>query len=271
MPMKRMKSACLTQLLLILFTSRVVQGQTVIAHQGFEAAGSTWAIIAGSSFIADSVGMTDTPASQRIRTGTASWQISNSSATLELASTATAGYSNLRVKLSMSSPSKTSNNGSDGGDSLRIFVALNGNAFGSTSTVTVHGNNNARWGYTATLQATGTAGTYTRYQAPQGGTNANNYSTVEISIPDGTASVALKIIANNDNPNELWCVDDISLTGTEAPTITLSTASLSFGAVAVGSTSTEQSYTVSGSHLLDDITILAPTTFEISTTSGSGF
>jgi autotransporter-associated beta strand protein len=56
------------------------------------------------------------------------------------------------------------------------------------------------------------------------------------------------------------------------PTISVSTTSLSsFGTIAVGSTSSEQSYTVSGSNLTDDITINASTDFQISTTSGSGF
>ncbi len=255
----------------LLFSYMEAWGQTVLAQQGFEPTGTTWAIIAGNSFIADSVGTSDTPANQRIRTGAFSWQVTNTPATLELANVPTVGYSALLIRLYVSSPSKNATNGSDGGDSLRIFVALNGSGFSSTSTVTIHGNTNARWGYTANLTATGTAGVYTKYQAPQGGTNTNNYSKVEIAVPDGTSSVALKIVANNDHANELWCVDDITLTGTAAPTITLSTASLSFGGVAIGSTSAEQSYTVTGSHLLDDLTIFAPSAFEISTTSGSGF
>ncbi|HXG01380.1 MAG TPA: T9SS type A sorting domain-containing protein [Bacteroidota bacterium] len=56
------------------------------------------------------------------------------------------------------------------------------------------------------------------------------------------------------------------------PTIIVSASSLSsFGMVQVGSTSSEQSYTVSGSNLTNDITMTAPAGFEISTTSGSGF
>ncbi|MGV8018097.1 MAG: T9SS type A sorting domain-containing protein [Ignavibacteria bacterium] len=55
------------------------------------------------------------------------------------------------------------------------------------------------------------------------------------------------------------------------PTITVSGSLSSFGVVAVGSVSAEQSYTVSGSTLIDDIVINAPTGFEISLTSGSEF
>ncbi len=55
------------------------------------------------------------------------------------------------------------------------------------------------------------------------------------------------------------------------PTITITGTPLSSFSSEPGTPSAEQSYTVSGSNLTDDITINAPTDFEISTTSGSGF
>ncbi|MDQ4123030.1 MAG: FG-GAP-like repeat-containing protein, partial [Acidobacteriota bacterium] len=56
------------------------------------------------------------------------------------------------------------------------------------------------------------------------------------------------------------------------PVITTSTSgTLDFGSVEVGSTSAEQNYTVSGSDLISNITVTAPTDFEVSKTSGSGF
>lgn len=64
----------------------------------------------------------------------------------------------------------------------------------------------------------------------------------------------------------------VTVASVAAPAIVVSTLSLpSFGDVLVGSASTEQSYTVSGSNLTDAISITAPSGFEISTTSGSGF
>jgi uncharacterized repeat protein (TIGR02543 family) len=54
------------------------------------------------------------------------------------------------------------------------------------------------------------------------------------------------------------------------PTITTSGSLNTFGSEP-GTPSAEQSYTVSGNHLTDDIVITAPADFEISTTSGSGF
>ena len=44
-----------------------------------------------------------------------------------------------------------------------------------------------------------------------------------------------------------------------------------FGLIHVGNVSAEQSYTISGQHLLENIVITAPPSFKISTSSGSGF
>lgn len=70
-------------------------------------------------------------------------------------------------------------------------------------------------------------------------------------------------------------IDDISITGqaaTPPPTISVSPASLTGFTYAEGSgPSTEQSFTVSGTDLTNDITVTAPANYEISETSGSGF
>jgi hypothetical protein len=57
-----------------------------------------------------------------------------------------------------------------------------------------------------------------------------------------------------------------------SPTITVSTTSLTnFGNVPVGTNSSSQQYTVSGSNLTSNITLQAPTGFQISLSSGSGY
>jgi murein DD-endopeptidase MepM/ murein hydrolase activator NlpD len=59
---------------------------------------------------------------------------------------------------------------------------------------------------------------------------------------------------------------------TQTPTISVSATSLSnFGSVGVGQNSVPQSYTVSGNNLSADVTIQAPTGFQISQSSTSGF
>ena len=64
----------------------------------------------------------------------------------------------------------------------------------------------------------------------------------------------------------------ISLTVTPAPAVSASTSSLtSFGAVCIGSQSSQQSFTVSGSNLSSNLVVTPPTGFLISTTSGSSY
>jgi hypothetical protein len=55
------------------------------------------------------------------------------------------------------------------------------------------------------------------------------------------------------------------------PSITVSAAALTAFSACSGSASSEQQYTVSGANLTANITVTAPTGFEVSTTSGSGF
>jgi len=65
---------------------------------------------------------------------------------------------------------------------------------------------------------------------------------------------------------------DITLDGDGVQAEITVTGTLSdFGEIEVGETSEEQSYTVSGNNLIDDVDIIAPDGFEISLTSGSGF
>ncbi|GAB1417948.1 hypothetical protein MASR2M12_07130 [Bacteroidales bacterium] len=78
---------------------------------------------------------------------------------------------------------------------------------------------------------------------------------------------------NNGTSGRGVRLDDISLTGISAsPTITVSTATLTGFTYNHGSgPSTVQSFTVSGSNLTVNISLDAPTNYEISTSSGSGF
>lgn len=69
-------------------------------------------------------------------------------------------------------------------------------------------------------------------------------------------------------------IDDIAITGTAAivPKITSSKSSLTgFSYIEGRGPSADQSFNVGGSNLTNDITVTAPTNFEVSTTSGSGF
>ena len=74
-----------------------------------------------------------------------------------------------------------------------------------------------------------------------------------LTVSDGTCAVT----------DEVEVIDN-------SPFIT-SSGSLSTFSACSGNASSEQNFTVSGSNLTSDITITAPTGYEVSTTSGSGF
>ncbi|HMO05040.1 MAG TPA: Calx-beta domain-containing protein [Kiritimatiellia bacterium] len=191
-------------------------GPQSIWFQGFEnSVADTWGISAGNAQSSTATGSADTPASQRIRTGARSWQNINGSNTLDLANVSVLGYNSMTATVHLSSTAGTSGNGAEVTDMVRVYVALNGAAFGATPDITVQGNSNARWAYNASGVASTTAGTPITVQ-PAGGGNrtTDGYATLQIAVPDGTTSIRLRVIANNNDGDERWNVDDISLSGT---------------------------------------------------------
>lgn len=191
-----------------------VSGQT-IAVQDFEVAPATptWTISSGAGNISTATGTGDTPASQRIRGGARSWQVNNTSATLDLAAVNTTNYSSIKVTVHISSTSTTTGNGAETNDALTVSANLNNAGFPATPDITVTGNNNSRWSYNDTVNATTAAGTPITRVGANGTNNGTIYSTLEITIPDGTTSVALRITGVNNVVQEIWNVDDVSITG----------------------------------------------------------
>lgn len=188
-----------------------------IAFQGFENTPSdTWMISAGQDAINSAAGPSDFPPFQRIRTGTHSWQVSNATDTLDLDAISVVGYNDVQITLHLSCPAGTDVQGTELSDSVSIFAALNGGGFptGSDIKITGFSGNNARWGYNATLVANAAAGSHAIFSAPQDGESTNNYAKATISLPSGTSSVALRIVARNNNVNERWCIDDVEISGT---------------------------------------------------------
>lgn len=112
---------------------------------------------------------------------------------------------------------------------------------------------------------------------------ANSNSPVNsksIQIPSGTAPGTYFLYfwadgeqdVSESNEGNNFASRQLMVTGVTTPTITTSVASLpSFGSVAIGQNSAPQSYTLSGSNLSANITIQAPTGFQISLSSTSGF
>jgi len=191
----------------------------VIARQAFDGLGTdTWAITAGSGNISTTTGTGDSPANSRILSSTASWQSTNGTNTLDLGTIDVSGFENVVISVRNAAVSGNSGNGIDPGDRIRVFVDVDGAGFPGTADVQVNGNstnNNARWLYTGTQGASTTAGTPITVDCPDPSSTpstVNGPGTITVSIPNGSQTVALRLIANS-NSNEIWNVDDIQVTG----------------------------------------------------------
>ena len=196
-----------------------------IVFQGFEGtANDTWGITSGN-FILTTVGAADTPANQRIRTGTHSWQPGETdelSETLELDPVDVSAWSDVVMTLHLSA---TCTNYGDGygmwpSDTMSVYLALDGADYPAAADITVMGNQiyansitGALWGYTAAGVAATTAGVPRALAPANGGIAADGLATVQIALPAGATSVKLKAISALEAYGYYWNVDDISLTG----------------------------------------------------------
>ena len=187
----------------------------------------TWTITAGAGNISAAAGAGDSPASQRILSAVNSWQVSNSSTTLDLSAFSCLDYTSVVVRIRLSSTSGVPGNGADAGDNVRVWADVDGAGFPVSPDIQVNGNTNARWGYTTgTGVATTPAGT-PLVVAPAGGGNrtTDGYSYLNITIPDGSSTVALRITALNNSVNERWNIDNVALEGIRCRPIYYSRAS----------------------------------------------
>jgi hypothetical protein len=190
-----------------------------LGFQGFEdSPRDTWLIRSGARYAADPGGG-DLPLNQRIRNGTCSHQVINAMSTLELEEFACPGFRSLSVAVGVSATA-TLQNGLDDLDQVRVFVATNQASFSPIPDLVLHGRNyNARWSHSAVTLSTRLGHSLTNGPAGTGDRDddGDGYSRMEVCLPPGTTSVRLKIEAINNSPNEVWCIDDISLSGTRIP------------------------------------------------------
>jgi PKD repeat protein len=204
-----------------------VQGVQV-ARQYFDGAGGdNWAIVSGGGNVSTTVGVGEFPQLQRILSAPASWQVNNANATLELGTVFPNQWSSMVLRARVASISTTSTNGADAGDMVRFFVNIDGAGFPNTADLTITGLTNAYWGFsTGTAVASTTAGMPAIFTPPTGGAlTSTGYSYVEIAIPNGAQSIALRINAMNNAAQEIWAIDNIELVANTCPQTWYSEAS----------------------------------------------
>lgn len=125
------------------------------------------------------------------------------------------GYTNPEFSIRLGSFSKSSGNGADDRDYVKLFVSTNNGASYSEE-IHLIGNNNARWSFTSGTRVASVS--YDGDNAPNtfapasGGDTTDGYSTLKISnIPTGN-QIKFKIELKNDKNNEIWAIDDVKIT-----------------------------------------------------------
>jgi len=97
---------------------------------------------------------------------------------------------------------------------------------------------------------------------------------IDLSAYKGTPVYIAFVYHSTNLSASRWTVDDFAVTNSSTPPavdISTSTATLSFGFQAAGTTSAEKTFSFSAGNLTDDVTLTAPTNFSISKTSGGSF
>jgi hypothetical protein len=150
--------------------------------------------------------------------------------------------------------SLTCNDATTGSNPLDDYLTFNlnptGSTLGTTYTVSVP---------TGTITpTTGTYGAATSFQLQAGSAGAGN---VTVTISDnGTSGCTFDQL-----------ITDPGACSSAIPVITMAPSSLTGFDHTVGTPSAEQTFTVSGLSLTNNITVTAPTNFQISLTTGTGF
>jgi hypothetical protein len=129
---------------------------------------------------------------------------------IELTSFDITGLQNLELTIHNASVG-----GIENADRLEVYVDLDGNGYPIDADITIQeedtsdGSFNKSWSYDA---ANGNiASTIAGTPATYNGDTDNGYSVIKISIPNGSTSVGVRIVAETNNNNEYFYIDDITL------------------------------------------------------------
>ncbi len=147
------------------------------------------------------------------------------------------------------------------------FNQVNRTAITATFTVnpTVTFNANGGTGSMSNQQVTyNTATQLTANAFTRSGFTFNSWNTVAGGGGTSYANQANVTLTANTTLYAQW-------TAVPTPTITTSGTLSNFGSVCTSTNSSEQTFTVSADNLTANVTVTAPTGFQVSTTSGSGF
>lgn len=225
--------------------------------------------LTGGAYYSGSSAAGDRPASSSfVNLGTHSRGVSNGTAVITSNTLDTSAGSVMSLRFRLASFSVNSNgNGADAADNVKVAISTdNGTTW--KETLQINGNGNACWSFTS---GTGTA--TTAYDgdntavviAPTAGglRTTDGYSTVTVTSLPQSPTLKYRITALNDNVNERWLVDTIEVIGI-VPQVATPVGTPAAFTTTYGTTSSPQTFSVSGSMLQGNLTATAPSGFEVS-------
>jgi len=169
------------------------------------------------------------------------------------------------------------NNGMELFDPVTISVSPD-DGLNYYPTVEVDGYQDSYWSFTGGTAIATTAfdgNQFVAWFTPSGSgeRTTDGYSTIRITNLPQTPKLRIRITISTNAAPELWLIDNFEIKGTPVTTqlVNVYPFSLNGFTAVTGNTSAEQTYTVRGLNLTDNISINAPVGFEISQTSGGVF
>ena len=218
------KAAIFAGCLLLLATSMAASASAdIIASCGFEPTGDTWSFsFLGGAFNAYA-GSSDSPANQRILSGSQSWLVKGTTSTLSFDEVQLSGWTNVMVKYRVSSTADGGvGNESDNYVAAYVATTTYSNSakpvFAATADVTLTGYGaGATWGYNSGAPAQIVPLHAGITLQPNGGglRTVDGFTDIAIgAAPSGSRSLALKISAMNDDAKKCWNLDNVVVTGT---------------------------------------------------------
>lgn len=193
-----------------------------ISSEGFENALSLFTETSGTGSFStgNSAAIDGPPNSPFAANGSYGYGRANGSVTISSADINTSAATGVQLSFRLASFSLTGTaNGADAGDIVTVEISPDG---GTTyySTLRVLGNNNAYWAYAATgiaSTAYDANATPVDFQPAGGGPRtADGYSTITITGLPSVSALKIRITLLNNNANELWLIDHLTVTGTIA-------------------------------------------------------
>ena len=255
----------------------VISAPIAIAIQDFETVPATPTLgftNSSGSYSTGTNGASGLPSNANLYSeGSRGWQTSGVTSTLNFDNFSLTSYVNSYFTLRLAGMSVNNTNGIDAGDIVTIAVSIDNGVTYSNELTIAGSTSNQRWDFSSTGTSTITYDGNNSATAITSSSGSGGISTITINLPNDITQAKLRITLLNDNINERWVIDNVKLIGTinTSPKIFVSQTSLTGFSQNSSTPSSEQSYTVSGDNLSNDVTITPPAGYEISTSTGGSF